>query len=204
MHRPRRLSRGPLTPRAPSGGTGRVKVRRAHRNGHSPGHDSRLRASVYDIPPSGVNGGPARISGAIPSGARPDPPRGGESGTRRADDRHDAGLDRLGQLGPGGHDPASPTEHGLNPAEEDGVRLGPIRSSPEFRVGLEMEPQQLPTVGRRLANSAGQRLRPHALVLIPRESTPRQEPSSHTHAASNHACQKRCVPSFLLAIASYP
>ena len=53
-----------------------------------------------------------------------------------------------------------------------------------------MEPQQLPTVGRRLANSAGQRLRPHALVLIPRESTPRQEPSSHTHAASNHAVPK--------------
>ncbi len=31
---------------------GRVKARRAHHNGHSPGHDSRLHSSVYGIQPS--------------------------------------------------------------------------------------------------------------------------------------------------------
>ena len=38
----------PLTTRAPSGGTRRVRARRAHRNGHSPGHDSQLSPPVYD------------------------------------------------------------------------------------------------------------------------------------------------------------
>ncbi len=46
----------PLTTPAPSGGTGRVKVRRAHRNGQSPGHDSRLRTSVYGVPRGGERG----------------------------------------------------------------------------------------------------------------------------------------------------
>ena len=55
----------PLTTSAPSGGTGRVKVRRAHRNGQSPGHDSRLRTSVYGIQPSEGNGEPAPILRAI-------------------------------------------------------------------------------------------------------------------------------------------
>ena len=67
----------PSTKRGPSGGTGRVKVRRAHRNGQSPGHDSRLRTSVYGIPRWEVNGGPARISSPSSPEPRPDPPRAG-------------------------------------------------------------------------------------------------------------------------------
>ena len=67
----------PLTTRAPSGGTGRVKVRRAHRNGHSPGHDSRLRTSVYGIPRWGGTGVRLEFRRHPLPGARPDPPRAG-------------------------------------------------------------------------------------------------------------------------------
>lgn len=93
--------------------------RLAHRNGHLPGHDSQLRASVYGIPPSGVNGGPARIPGAILSrgAARPREgswvrcslalgsppvaglihPRGCVSETLCLDHRQDGGADQIQQ-----------------------------------------------------------------------------------------------------------
>jgi len=76
--RPRILDSGQIgvrSPSGPSGGTERIRVRRAHQSGHSPGHDSRLQASVYGIRPSGVNWGPARNPGALPSRAVPDPLR---------------------------------------------------------------------------------------------------------------------------------
>ena len=63
---------------------GRARARRTDRNGHSPGHDSRLRASVYGIPPSGVNGDPARISSPSSPSCGPIHPGRGVSGTRAA------------------------------------------------------------------------------------------------------------------------
>ncbi len=75
---------GVSSPSAPSGGTGRVEGCRAHRNGRSPGHDPRLRTRVYGIPPSGVNGGPTRIPGAIPPPGRGSMHPGGVVSQERA------------------------------------------------------------------------------------------------------------------------
>ena len=80
-----------------SGGTGRMKGRRAHPNGHSPGHDSRLNRQS-----TASHHRTVRVSGSnsrrhpLPGAARSTPGRG-VSGTRGLDHRHDAGLDRLGQ-----------------------------------------------------------------------------------------------------------
>lgn len=44
------------------------------------------------------------------------------------------------------------------------MRLGPGGPRPESRIGLPMEPEQLPTVGRRSPDPSGQRFGLHAVL----------------------------------------
>jgi hypothetical protein len=45
-----------------------------------------------------------------------------------------------------------PAENGLELVQQHRMRLGPVRPSPECGVRLPMEPEQVATVGRRLAD----------------------------------------------------